>query len=76
MNYFLLWKKIVIFLNPPTFFLRKPLQGDYLVISFSKSDSGKVYFISHDFSEKEGNRFLVANSITDFIESLFIKLEE
>jgi hypothetical protein len=55
------------------FLLAEATPGDFIVISFEKNDYGKIYFVSHDFNEEESYRYLVADTIDDYIKSMVIK---
>jgi hypothetical protein len=55
------------------FLLAEATPGDFIVISFDKNDYGKIYFVSHDFKEIESCRYLVSNTIDDYIKSMVIK---
>jgi hypothetical protein len=55
------------------FIFAEATPGDYLVISFGEKDYGKIYFISHDFNEKEQHKYLVANSLDELIKSMHKK---
>jgi hypothetical protein len=56
------------------FLLAEASPGDFIVISFDKNDYGKIYFISHDFNEDESYRYLVAETIEDYIGSMGLKI--
>ena len=58
------------------FLFAEATPGDYLIISFDAKDYGKIYFISHDSSEKEKRRYLVANTIEELIENMFVKEDD
>lgn len=61
---------------PQDWLLAEASPGDFIVISFASVDYGKFFFISHDSNENEQTRYLVANNIEDFIDSLFIDNED
>jgi len=58
------------------FLFAEATPGDYLTISFNESDYGKIYFIDHDADTDEPNRILVAESLQDLINSMFLKDDE
>jgi hypothetical protein len=55
------------------FLLAEATPGDFLTISFDESDYGKIYFIGHDMSVHESNRILVANTLVELINAMYVK---
>lgn len=60
-------------MNRTDFLLAEATPGDFIVISFDEADYGKLYFIGHDMDEDEQSRYLVANSVEEFISQMIIK---
>ena len=70
--------EFIVFVNGRTtdFLFAEATPGDYLTISFDETDYGEIYFVGHDMGENEPNRILVANSLEELINSMFLKDDE
>ncbi|MFN2747229.1 SMI1/KNR4 family protein [Bacillus sp. z60-18] len=47
--------------------------GDQICIGVKGEKKGKIYFWDHELRDRQQDLFLVANTFSDFIQSLFVK---